>query len=117
MGRSLEEMQHWIAESQHQITTKQVAQQQARAHVATVMTELLIDPKWELYARHINTLYEQAKAQHEHLDAILLDKVLKLEDYTQTKVDQQRWAATARAFKTSLDLIHKLIEDGKLPEA
>lgn len=116
MGMSFEEMNLWRG-SRIPPTALQQEQAKARQHVATVMSELLIDPKWELYARHINTLYEQAQAHHQRLNQILLDKVLKIEDYTQTKVDQQHWASTAQAYKTCLDLINKLIKDGQLPES
>ena len=113
MGLSREEMQglHFdpLATERAKIRTQQL---QHQAHVGKVISELLVDPKWEMYARHVNALKEAADAWLE----TTRNKVMEADPQSlfMARIAHAKALERSRTLKEALDLVTELVKTGRI---
>ncbi len=85
--------------------------------VGVMMTELLAEPHWQLYAEHLEALAQNAEKQCVSKRAKLTDgEFLSDQAYGQLRMEIAECAAFARAYRRALDVVKQIVETGKIAE-
>lgn len=112
-GKSLEEMSSFLlndAENRKQARVHQLRAQQATAQK---ISELVADPRWEVYGRHVEAIRDLYTRKRDAASAKLLGKVLPRDEYVEAAVDMASHAAAVRALNEALTVAKTLIEHGE----
>lgn len=92
-------------------------QQRQRQWVGQQMSELLQDPRWNIYNQHLNALKEPHATRVTSLERSLSTTAyLPPDDMVKLKFDLVREKAALEAFDIAQKLIFTLIEQGKVTE-
>jgi hypothetical protein len=116
MSQSLEEMQDYLRANAMEARSAQAEQQKSREYVGKVMGELLAEPRWELYARHVKALRDTWFDKNQRSVSELTNSLLEPNAYIQCKVSQAQAAASVLAYDTVLQLITDLVKQTKIDE-
>ena|SRR5687768_5202145 len=113
MAQSLEEMNLFFA--QQAAGFKEIRKQQLgeQVHVGKVISELLIDPKWEMYARHVETLREVASQRAEAAQKRVMNACTQ-EELITGRVAYAKAQSEATAYRVCLTLVENLVKTGQL---
>ena len=84
---------------------------------AEIMSSLTADPRWERYGRKLEAELKRATQLKDRLEAILLTKVLKPEEYIEAKVHQAANKGAVEALRFALTVAQTLIEKGEMAVA
>jgi hypothetical protein len=113
MAYSLEEMGDFIARQQDERSAGRREQMQHQAHVGKVVSELLTDPKWEMYARHVTVLKEKADAQLATASTRVMAAVDQV-SLLNARVAHARASEAVRVYTECLNMVSDLVKTGQL---
>jgi len=93
-------------------------QRRLQHQISVVMSGVKGDPKWKVYADHIQALYERAFAVTHSVKERLGDPLtfLPSEENVRLKLQAAYNQGKAEGYKGALDVITDLIDRGKEPE-
>src|SRR3990167_5497559 len=114
MAKLFEEMGEFLSRGEEtEYNRRSIFQRQQRAEVGKVMSELIADPRWELYVRHIEENRRRAEALVNRFTAEMLNgPCVSHETYAQQKVELAGAKAQVEAFTIAIDLVQTLIGSG-----
>lgn len=97
---------------------EQAEQRKLQRQVAVVMSEVKGDPRWKVYADHIQAMFERHSAIAQAAKDRLGDPLTFLppEENGTLKLKAAYNQGKAEGFKGALDVIQNLIDRGKEPE-
>jgi hypothetical protein len=113
MAQSLEEMQPFLREHQERANGVRKEQLQHQAHVGKVVSELLSDPKWEMYARHLQVRKEKAEQQLEGATMRVMNAVDQV-SLLNARVAHSRALESVRVYTECLTMVSDLVKTGQL---
>jgi len=89
-----------------------------QAAVGVAMQDLVIEPKWKVYADHIEAVRQRHEQSKASLEQQLADgKFLANEEYGQIRIDLAREKAWCEALMLSLTITKTLIDNGEFASA
>ena len=116
MAGTLEELAPRRREVEALMAAKVAEQVKHRRNVAIAMSEVKSDPRWKVYADHLEGLKKDREATVESLRGRLETRFLSSNEYGEVMVALAEAKAEARAYKTAVDLIVSLIDRGGIEE-
>lgn len=101
------------------IKARRDEQLKLQRQVAVVMSEVKADPRWKIYADHIQAVYENHLAVAEAAKKRLGDPLtfMSPEESGKLKLQAAYNQGKAEGYKGALDMIKDLIDRGKEPTA
>lgn len=113
MSQTFEEMTPFLRKQQAAISANRKTQLQARAAVGQSMAELIADPRWAVYVRHLEELRDREQNNVDVFRHALTDgKVVSQEDYAQQKVALAGAKRYVQAMDTAIKMVSDLISRG-----
>src|SRR3990167_731060 len=114
MSAQLEDILPYLKKKQEQAELKAVDQLRHQAGVGVVMSELQAEPRWGIYANHVQAIKEQweekSNAARGRLNGpYFLDE----KEYGQLKLDQARAEGMAKGIALALSMATTLIQRGE----
>lgn len=110
----LEDTYAYREEKRQQAQLEQIDQRRRQRAVAVAMSEIQSDPRWKVYADHIEALRQDYERQTRGYEQALLGHdFLEPKRYGQLKIEQAKANGAAEAFKQALEIIKTLIDRGE----
>jgi hypothetical protein len=113
MAQSLEEMNAFFAQQKAGASEARKQQLGQQAQVGKVISELLADPKWEMYARHVESLREAAAMRADAAQKRVMDSCSQ-EMLITGRVAHAKAKAEADTYAICLNLVESLVKTGQL---
>ena len=112
-GKSLEEFQRHLHNLDPEIKQARIHQLKAQQATAQKISELVGDPRWETWGRHVEAIRDSYERQRNTAREKLTEKFLVGDDYLTTKMEQVKADAAFRAINECLRVAKVLIENGE----
>lgn len=113
MGQSLEELRPYLKLGEAARKSNAAFQLRERQAVGRKMSELVADPRWEQYGRHLDAIKESYIRRNGVATAKLTGNLLLGDEYLQVKMEQLRTEEAIKALNTALKIAKTLIEEGE----
>ena len=113
MSLSFEEIQAQQRPQREQARADHVRQLRERQEVGQKMSELMADPRWEIWGRHLESMRDQAKDRLALIEIKLTSEVLSPDEYLRVKVSQAQARGMWQSYNNALLLAKTLIEQGE----
>lgn len=85
----------------------------SQREVGRVVSELLADPKWEIFVRHVQELADRSLALAGREKTRLVNDILKPEEYLECKVKLALYSGESSAFQRVIELAKTLVLRGE----
>ena len=113
MSQSLEELKPFLAKDAEDRKAARIFQLRAKIEAAQKVSELVADPRWELWGRHIEAMRDAHQVQASSARWRLCAKFLQGEEYLKVKIVQVEEDAAVKALNQALLVAKTLIEQGE----
>ena len=113
MALSFEEITQQQRPQREALAQDRLRQLRERQGVAQKVSELVADPRWEVWGRHLEAMRDKAKDRLVSVELKLTGEVLSPDEYVSVKVSQSSARGEVRAYNNALALAKTLIEQGE----
>lgn len=113
MSQSLEELKPFLAQDAEERKAMRIFQLRAKMEAHQKISELIADPRWELWGRHIEAMRDVHQAKATTTSKRLIAEFLQGEEYMKVKMAQIEADAAVKALNQALLVAKTLIEQGE----
>lgn len=106
-------MRPFLQQGDQEKRRARITQLKAQHGVGQKVSELLTDPRWELWGRHVEAVRESYQRKLDAATAKILSDSLSDEDFRRVKLERAKWAEAVTALTTALTIAKTLIENGE----
>jgi hypothetical protein len=117
MGTSLEELSPHLKRTAQAQRLQNVHQLRERQVVGQKISELLADPRWEIYGRHVEAVRDSYQRRLDAVGADLLTQFYSETEYMKKRCEYAQAKEAVKALDTALTIAKTLIEQGEAAAA
>lgn len=113
MGQSLEELKPFLTQDTEDRKAARIFQLRAKMEAHQKVSELVADPRWEFWGRHIEAMRDAHQARATTASRRFIAEFLQGKEYVKVKMAQVEADSAVRALNQAILVAKTLIEQGE----